>query len=83
MQRSGGVAILMDRLPVEYVVGDEKILVTMSRLSALEIFSSEACSFLEALSRRILSAKECRAYPDVVTFAFWCRHGSIQQMAMG
>lgn len=71
----------MERLPVEYVVGNETTPMIMGSLPALEIFSSEACDFLGALSRHILGTKECRAYPDVVTFAFWCRLASLQQMS--
>jgi len=73
--------IPMERLPIEYMVGDESTPEAMGRLPALDIFSSEACAFLEALSRRLLSMKGCKAYPDVVTFAFWCRRASLRQMA--
>lgn len=71
----------MEQLPVEYVVGDEKTPEKMGCLPALGIFSPEACDFLEALSRRLLSMEASRDYPDVVTFAFWCRRASLRQMA--
>lgn len=40
-------------------------------------FSEGAISFLSALSKKILRDPQSRAYPDVVTFAFFCRRSNL------
>lgn len=41
------------------------------------IFSDDVVEYLNALSASLLSDRNCRNYPDVVTFAFFCRKGNI------
>lgn len=36
--------------------------------------------FLSDVSREILRSKECREYPDVITFGYFCRKGSIRKV---
>jgi hypothetical protein len=43
-------------------------------------FSSEILSFLQALSVELLSTPESRTFPDIATFAFWCRKSSLMKM---
>ncbi|MDD3334824.1 MAG: acyl-CoA reductase [Eubacteriales bacterium] len=43
-------------------------------------FSQEAMGFLSALSARLLKDREAKAYPDVITFAFFCRRSSLEKM---
>lgn len=52
----------------------------MPSLRALRPFSSEVVSFLHALSQMLLANQEARAYPDVVTFGFFCRKGNIERL---
>jgi len=42
-----------------------------------EVFSDEAIAFLNALSAALMHNPEVRRYPDVVTFAFFCRKANI------
>jgi hypothetical protein len=42
-----------------------------------EPFSDNVISFLNALSSSILNDQECRPYPDLITFAFFCRKANI------
>ena len=64
----------------EFLLGSEAIVDGMERLRSLPIFSEEACSFLQAVSDSIMRNRDAKAYPDVVTFAFWCRRANLQQM---
>lgn len=64
-----------------YVLGNEIVEKNMYGITALPIFSDEAISFLELLSKKILSDEESKKFPDVVTFGFWCRKSSVQKMA--
>jgi hypothetical protein len=52
----------------------------MPSLRALRPFSTEVVSFLHALSQTLLADQEARAYPDVVTFGFFCRKGNIERL---
>ena len=57
---------------IEYLVGSGTISV-----QPLEPYSEEVCAFAAALSDALLRDSEARRYPDVMTFAFWCRKGNI------
>lgn len=64
---------------LEFVVGNADIVEEMRDVPALRPFSDEAIGFLDALSKRLFVTG--RAYSDVVTFAFWCRRGSLLKEA--
>ena len=46
----------------------------------VEIFNEYRVEFLSQLSRRLLTNPACKALPDVVTFAFWCRQSNLRRM---
>lgn len=60
---------------VEYLVGGPEV----SNLP-LPAYSDEALSFLSDFSQELLHSTACRAYPDVMSFAFWCRKGNLQKL---
>lgn len=70
MQRSGGAAILMKS--VEYILGEEN-----TCNAPLQPYCDEAVAFLNDLSSALLKDTRVRSYPDVVSFAFWCRKSNI------
>ena len=82
MPRLGGAVIpmLLNSNIVTYVVGSEACIEKMQKQSAMKIFSEDVCGFLDAVAKNILQMPEAKAYPDVITFAFWCRKASLQQM---
>lgn len=41
---------------------------------------AEVIDFLSDVSREILGSKSCRDYPDVMTFGYFCRKGSIKRI---
>lgn len=47
--------------------------------SPLQPFSDLALSFLSELSSKLLTDRKARQYPDVISFAFWCRRASLNQ----
>lgn len=47
----------------------------------LAVFSDEACSFLSELSKRIMGLGATRVFPDVASFAYWCRRGNLARLA--
>ena len=66
---------------IQYLTGNEEILVRMPETEAREPFGEEIQEFLNTLSRMLLSMPEARLYPDVVTFAFWIRKSSVKKLA--
>lgn len=66
--------------PVTFLCGNETLLSQASKLRALQPFAPEIVGFLNALSNQIRSDKRSHKYPDLLTFAFWCRKSSISAM---
>ena len=62
---------------IEYLVGSEEIANIMPNVSALIPFSEMSTHFLNEVSKSILNNPAARQYPDVITFAFWCRKAAI------
>ena len=79
MQRLEAVAILMQKnikdietlYPID-VPWDEVL-----KSKPIEPFSTETIDFLNDVSKKLTKHKETREYPDVTTFAFYCRRGNI------
>ena len=46
-----------------------------------EIFDTTRVRFLAQLSRRLLADPRVRAFPEVATFAYWCRQANLTRMA--
>ncbi len=57
---------------INYCVGNENI-----SNRPLVPFSEEACGFAAALSAALMGNAEARNYPDVMSFAFWCRKANL------
>lgn len=72
---------MQQNFDLDYVIGDEAVVAAMPQQPAFPVFSEEVCQFLQAVSQRLLKDSAAKTYPDVVTFAFWCRKSSVQQMA--
>lgn len=43
-------------------------------------FDDSICDFLNAVSAHLMADTAAKAFPDVITFAFWCRKGHIQKL---
>lgn len=43
-------------------------------------YSDRVCDFLNSLSQELLSDTEAKTYPDIISFAFWCRKGNIMKL---
>lgn len=63
---------------ITYLVGDEKNLSTITELPVMKPFCNEIVSFLADVSKELMTSKEARYYPDVVTLGFWLRKASIE-----
>ena len=63
---------------VKYLIGSEH---PDSR--PLPVYSDEAISFLSELSAQLLQTPGVRAYPDMVSVAFWCRRANLLKRKEG
>ena len=75
MQRSEGVVILMNKSEINYLVGNECF-----EVKPLPIYSDVVCDFLDDLSRRFRNDIEAKGFPDILTFAFWCRRANVLKL---
>lgn len=64
----------MDKSKVVYLAGREIV-----KVKPRVPFDEKVCDFLEELSRELLHDKECKAYTDLVSFAFWIRKSNIAE----
>ena len=45
-----------------------------------EIFDKDIIVFLNEISKEILRNNECKKFPDLITFGFWCRTNNIKSL---
>lgn len=67
---------------VEYFIptlSSLKVVVGGSSVSTVPLrpFASSTCSFVAALSDRLMKDARIREYPDVASFAYWCRKSNV------
>ena len=67
--------IPMNRNDIIYWVGSEKM-----EIRPLPVYSDIVCEFLEEVSGMLRKDAEARMYPDILTFAFWCRRANIKKL---
>ena len=65
---------------LRFYMGDERTLERMPGLPAGEPFAPARIEFLNEVSRFLLSDREAKRYPDIVTFAFWIRRANMEQL---
>ncbi len=85
MQRYGGVVIRMQlnsskNENISYVLGDRETVEQMMLTSALTPFHETVVNYLNEVSRILMADKNAKAYPDIITFAFWIRKASSIQL---
>lgn len=61
-------------MKVNYLVGNKKFKINCSDA----IFNKIVCDFTSDLSKNLLINKDAKKYPDIKTFAFWCRKQNIE-----
>lgn len=69
----------LDLSKIEYLCGGSAAFEKMPALKALRPFSDEAVDFLSALSRELLADKAACGYPDIATFAYFCRKSNMEK----
>jgi hypothetical protein len=64
-------------LPVRVIAGSA---LANLQCKALQPYAPEAVAFLTAWSKRLLARPDIRAYPDVASFAYWCRPANLARL---
>lgn len=79
MQKSEAVAIRMQQNfnDIKFLFSNQRKLENVRDLSPDEIFSNNAIDFLSALSNELIKLPIVRQFPDVATFAFFCRKANL------
>lgn len=67
----------LSSLPVNCLVGDIDDILNSN---VLPPFSDFVIDFLSILSSDILSDQQNRNFPDVITFAYWCRRANLKRL---
>ena len=65
---------------IEYLVGSEDVLRNASSATALPTFSDKAVGFLSELSKELMAIKGIREHQDVMSYAYWIRKASLEQV---
>ena len=91
MQKSGGAVTHMQQSLINleemealddiiFLVGSADIINKMPFIQSRIPFDDDVMSFLNEVSKEIMSIKETRQYADVVTLAFWLRKASLMKL---
>lgn len=67
---------------VDFLIGDLELLSQCLTQSSRKPFDDEVCEFLNAVSKKLMKNPASRNYSDVVTFAFWIRKASVDQLKL-
>lgn len=69
----------IDSLPVELIVGAP--LEGNIKFRPMQPYANESIDFLSELSFELLRNQTLRKYPDIASFAYWCRESNLRKMS--
>ena len=71
--------ILMEKVleEIDFLIGEFDQVDSLFNQRSLDVFSDVTISFISDISKKILSDPLVRLYPDVATFAFYCRRANL------
>lgn len=62
-----------EKRQITYILGNDRLLKAMASEGPRPVFAEETIEFLDQLSRRIRESRQGKAYPELLSFGFWCR----------
>lgn len=65
---------------ITFLVGNAALMRGMINRRVFAPFDESIIAFLDLFSKRLLRNPQAKAYPDVISLAFWCRKSSVLQM---
>ncbi len=69
-----------DGQKINFLIGDMDRLKNIEKVSPKEPFCKEILGFVDSVSSKLLSDKDAKIYPDVVTLGFWLRRASVWKL---
>jgi len=72
------IPIQHDLSEIKYLVSHSVDFARVFAAKPLAPFCDEVLTFLNSLSSQLMQDPKTRAYPDVFSFAFWCRLGALR-----
>jgi len=82
-QKDEGIVITdTEKIPkgIAYLVGSEQSLADMQSSPSKKLFDETIVSFMNSVSGILMKDRNAKAFPDVVTLAFWLRSASISSL---
>lgn len=70
--------VVLDK--IKYLVGSKQSIKYTVDAAPKGVFDNEIMEFCNALSKELMSGRDAKAFPDVVTLGFWLRQSSLKQM---
>jgi len=67
---------------IDFLVGDKFDTVYLLNQHSFDVFSDVTLSFLSDISKQLINSPFVRNYPDVATFAFYCRYANLKVIKM-
>ena len=74
MPKFGGAVIPMNESKITWLVGN-----SVPKYKVFEPYADVVCSFLSDLSQNLLKNKTAVQYPDIISFAYFCRKANIHK----
>jgi hypothetical protein len=71
------IRMLPLRTKIECLIGDPRQGV---RREPLVPYDERVCEWLDLLSRTLMTDPRAKRYPDVISFAYWCRRSNIKRL---
>lgn len=65
---------------ISYAIGNADDLTKLQTVPTLEPFDESIITFFDDISKKLISNKMAKAYPDIITLAFWMRRASIERI---
>ena len=62
---------------VTFLVGSQDIVLNIDTLYPRHPFDEQIIEFLNSLSKILMTSREAKAYPDVITLGFWMRKSAV------
>lgn len=65
---------------IRFLIGNKDIIDAMPKVPPMRPFGDEIMDFIQEVSAELLSSREGKAFPDVVTLGFWLRKASLMKI---
>ena len=71
----------LDLSNIQFLCGDKRIFDADRKvIKPFRLFEDIICCFLNDVSSQIMKQRECKQYPDIITFGFFCRKANIENL---